>query len=193
MIQRNLHHNRLGIILAKELSLEEGELIGKEVVLISSMEPKLPSGSPETFDHLVIENQSLMHSKASDLLQYLRGTDWNFGEDYLPLRFLRAKEKIEQSLSNRTFQEISRRLSLGFAPLTFTLIGLGFGMEISRRQTIKSIVWAIVLAGCYIIAFLAARSMKHSLFPSILCYLLPHPLIWLTCVAAFYKIARGFE
>lgn len=193
MVQRNLHHNRLGLILVKELSLKQGDLIGKEVALISSMQPKLPPGSPETFDHLVIENQSLMHAKASDLLQYLRGTDWNFGEDYLPLRFLRAKAKTEQKVSNRSFQEIARRLSLGLAPITFTLIGLGFGMEIGRRQTSKSIIWAIALAGCYMIAFVAARSMKHSLCPSILCYLLPHPLIWLISFGAFYKIGRGLE
>lgn len=193
LVQRNLSHERLGIILAKELKFEGDELIGKEVALISSMAPKFPPGTPENFDHLVIENQSLMRTKASELLQYLRSTDWNFGEDYLPLRLLRAKEKHEPGRSGKASQEIARRFSLALAPLTFTLIGLGFGMEIGRRRKLKPILWAIALAGFYMVAFMAARSMKHDPFPSILCYLLPHPLIALISLFALRKVAKGVE
>lgn len=193
MVQRNLSHERLGLILAKELSVEGDELIGKEVALISSMAPKLPPGTPEGFDHLVIENQMLMRTKASEILQYLRSADWNFGEDYLSLRLLRAKERLQPSLSSHAAQEIARRLTLGIAPFTFTLIGLGFGMEIGRRRKLKPILWAIGLAGFYLIAFISARSMKHSPLPSILCYLLPHLFIVLICIGALRKTAKGVE
>lgn len=193
LVQRNLSHERLGIVLAKELSFEGDELVGKEVTLISSITPKLPETTQESFDHLVIENQSLMRTKASEMLQYLRSSDWNFGEDYLPLRLLRAKEKFEPQNSGKAKQEIARRLSLGLAPITFTLIGLGFGMEIGRTRRLRPILWAIALASLYMIFFMAARSMKHSPLQSAFVYLLPHPVIFLLCLGAFRKIARGRE
>lgn len=193
LVQRNLSHERLGIVLAKELSLEGDELVGKDVALISSMTPKHPPGTPEGFDHLVIENQAIMRTKASDILQYLRSADWNFGEDYLSLRLLRAKERDAPLFNSRASQEIARRLTLGLAPFTFTLIGLGFGMEIGRRHKLKPLLWAIGLAGFYMIAFMAARSMKHAFLPSVLCYLLPHAVIALFCIGALRKVARGVE
>lgn len=193
MVQRNLSHKHLGLIVAKELSLEGDELVGREVSLISSMEPKTAADSPESFDHLVIENQSVMRTKAAEILQYLRSADWNFGEDYLPLRLLRAKEALQPQLTSKASQEIARRLSLGLAPLSFTLIGLGFGIEIGRNPKLRRLLIAIGLACFYMVCFVAARSMKHSPLPSVLCYLLAHPVILLFSLYAIYKRSRGFE
>ena len=66
MIVMNNHNNgRLTIMTAKELSLSGQQLNGKQVSIISNVDAK----DLETFDHLVIENQDSMSTKASNLTQ----------------------------------------------------------------------------------------------------------------------------
>jgi len=136
-----------------------------------------------------------MHTEASEISQYLRSNDWNFNDDYLPLRALLAKHtengKSLSEVSGKTLQELARRLSLGLAPLTFTLIGVAFGMEIGRERRMRGIIWATTLGAGFLLLFMAAKSMKHSPMPALICYLLPHPLIALLCILGFHKIAKG--
>ncbi|NGX45049.1 MAG: hypothetical protein K940chlam2_00189 [Chlamydiae bacterium] len=191
LIMRNYTNQRLGLMLAKELFIDGSELVGKDITFISTIPPK----NAEGYDHLVIENQSEMHTRANELSQYLRGNDWNFNDDYLPLRALLAKHtengKSFYEINGKTLQELGRRFSLGLAPLTFTLIGLAFGMEIGRERRKRGIMWATSLSATFLLFFIAAKSMKHSPLPALVCYLLPHPLIALSCLFGFRRIAKG--
>lgn len=184
LVQRNLSHNRLGIVVAKELGFENSDLLGKEVTLITSLAPK---EQKKGFDHLVIEHQSSMRIKAQELLQYLRSSEWNIGEEYLPFRMLAVKGK------ERSFQEMARRISLGFAAFTFTLIGLGYGLEIGRRHSLKGLFWGVGLGAFFLVAFMAAKSFKHTPMAGILCYLLPHLIIGFFALRAIKKISHGVE
>ncbi len=194
IVQRDLSHERLGVMLAKELTVKDKDLIGKGITFISSLAP--PAEAGDTYDHLVIENQGEMRIKADELLQYVRRSEWHLDEDYLSLRTILAKEKVDKggfSWTGDGAVEIARRLSLGLAPFVFTLIGTSVGMEIGRVRKIKGLAWAIGLAGGFMIAFVAAKSMRHSPLPAIGCYLIPHPLIVLVCLGFFKKVARGIE
>jgi len=191
LVMRNYTNQRLGVMLAKELFLEGSELVGKNITFISSIPPK----NAEGYDHLVIENQSEMHTHAQELSQYLRGSDWNFNDNYLPMRALLAKHTEKGrplwDINGRTLQELGRRFCLGLAPLTFTLIGVAFGMEVGRERRKRGLLAATALSATFLLFFIAAKSMKHSSLPALICYLLPHPLIALFCIFGFRRVAKG--
>lgn len=191
-IINNPSHGRLGMMTAKDLYIENDLMTGKRVSWISSVDAKNPQG----FDHLIIENQNEMATKASNLTQFLHSANWYSNEENLNLRMILAKEKSLQtpsSLSSSSFQEITRRGTLALAAFTFTLIGLSFGIDIGRNRNKRGIVWAIILAAFFMVCYVSAKSFKHAPITSMLIYCAPHPLIWIFCVNALRRISRGVE
>lgn len=192
-IMRSFSNQRLGLMLAKKLSLENQKIIGHDVTFISSIDPK----NSTAFDHLVIENQGEMQTKAEYLAQYLRNNDCSLNYDSLNLRMLQAKYASETSLGSlgdiRAFQEIARRISLGLAPFTFTFVGIAFGIGYARSERSKGIIWAICLMVFYLISFVAAKSMKHTWIPNLFFYFVPQLVIIALCLYHLRRIARGKE
>lgn len=188
-IMRNTTNQRLGLMLAKKLELNGEQIIGNDVTFISSIDPK----NCGCFDHLVIENQGEMQTGADQLTQYLRSSEWSIGYDYLNFRLLLAKSFAENAGIRdwKAYQEIARRLSLAIAAVVFTLVGIAWGMEISRERKTRGIVWSTCLMGLYLVSFVVAKSMKHSLGQSIAFYLIPLCLIFLMCLFQFRRVARG--
>lgn len=195
LIIKNTSQGRLNIITAKEFSIEGDQLKGENVTLISSVDSR-----KEGFDHLVIENQTTMSTKASNLSQFIQNTDWYSNYDYLPLRMVLAKSAYDKSslsrertIKNRAEQEICRRISLGLAVFTFTFIGISFGMEIGRNRKKKGMIWAIALSAFFLVCFATARSWKYHAFAPCFVYLLPHPIIILFSLFAFKRVSKGIE
>lgn len=190
LVMRNASNERLGIMLAKELILDQDNLRGKQVSFISLIDSKIE----QNFDHLLIENQEEMISKAADLSHFLHPGEISPGEDALNFRFLLLKEKLHPEKSwRRIHQEIAMRLTLGIAPFTFTLLGIAFGMDIGRSRTKKGILWASLLAVVYLSFFVVAKSMKHAHLPSVVCYLVGHPILFLFSLKALRRASRGAE
>lgn len=190
-IMRNISNQRLGLMIAKKLTLEDQKIIGTEVTFISSIDPK----NGQCFDHLIIENQGEMQTDASQLAQYLRSNDLSVSYDSLDLRMLQAKHRIE-NLSNekidvRAVQEIARRISLGLAAFTFTFVGIAFGNGYVRDRKWKGLFWAIGLMAFYLFAFIAAKSMRHTWLPNLCLYFIPHALIIFFCLRNLKKVTRG--
>jgi|GEM_PF-7105077 len=96
-------------------------------------------------------------------------------------------------VKNRAQQEICKRISLGIAAFTFTVIGIAFGMEIGRNRKKKGIIWAILLSAFFLICFTTAKSWRHHPFAPCLAYLLPHPIIILISFRAFKRVSKGVE
>lgn len=192
-VVNNASSKRLGLMVAQELFLDGDMLTGKNVALISCVDSK----NPALFDHLIIENQKAMRTKASNLAQFVQNYEWYSNLDYYPLRMIRAKESVERGElffpSPRALMEISRRASLGLAAFTFTLIGLAFGMEVGRYRTKKGILWAIGLASAFMICFVAAKSFRDSPLLASTIYLLPHLLITLCSLRSLRSVTRGCE
>lgn len=191
VIINNQSNQRLGIMAAKEFSLKGELLNGKEVAFISHFDTKRTEG----FDHLVIENQATMCTKASNLSQFMQNAEWRLNYDYMPLRMMLAKKTLETKRFKltRSDLEITRRMSIALAAFTFTLIGTAYGMEIGRNRTRKGIIWAIVLAASYMICFIIAKSMHRSIWIPCLLYLLPHPLIIILSLRSLKTRSRGIE
>lgn len=196
LVINNGSHNRLNIVTAKQFSVAGDQLKGENVTLISSVDPK-----QEGFDHLIIENQTTMSTKASNLSEFIQDTDWYANFDYLPLRMVIAKNSYDKSLQerrphmvkNRAEQEICRRISLGMAPFTFIFIGIAFGTEIGRNRKKKGILSAILLSALFLACFATAKAWRYHALAPCLVYLLPHPIIGLVSLFAFKRVSRGIE
>ncbi len=192
-IMRNMSNQRLGLMLAKKISLEDQNLIGDGVSFISAIDPK----NRNCFDHLIIENQTKMETQANHLADYLRSSDWNFSYDYLNLRMLQAKGVVEESSNGgpnpKALQEISRRISLGLAAIIFTLVGIAFGIETQRGRNVKRVLISSGLMAFYLVTFAAAKSMKHNGSVSTTLYLLPLLFILYFSLRGLKRVIRGAQ
>lgn len=189
---KNSSSGRITLMSAKELSLKGDLVKGEQVSFISSVDPKKGSG----FDHLVIENQAEMNTKAANLSQFFQTADWSSSVEYLPLKGIIAHdfaEKDRNHLGKGAKLEISRRISISLAAFTFTMIGLSFGMQIGRNRSKKGILWAIGLACLFLICFITAKSLRHAPMLSAMIFLLPHPLIILLSLHGLKSIREGVE
>lgn len=192
-VAKNGSTNRTTLFFAKELKVKGEMLKGKQVTLVSSVDPKK---GQEGFDHLVIENQEEMQVKASELSQFLQKIDWNTDSEYLTLRQLLAKGMARFNhllLSRRAEVELSRRLSIGLAAFTFTVVGFSFGMRIGRNPSKRKLFSAILLTAGFLAAFITAKSLNTVSLIPILIFLLPHPFILLCSALSLRKIRRGIE
>ncbi len=192
LVVKNSSSGRLTLMSAKELSLKGDLLKGEQVTFISSVDAKNQSG----FDHLVIENQAEMNTKAAHLSQFLQTADWATSFEYLPLRMMMAHDLVVKkrfAIGRSARVEIARRVSISLAAFTFTLIGLSFGMQISRDRSKKGIFWAIGLAAFFLVCFIAAKSLRHAPLMSTLFYLAPHPIIILLSLRGLKAIREGVE
>lgn len=185
LIMNNRSNGRLGIVTAKELTLEGELLSGRDVTIVSSVDSK----APEAHDHLVIENQASMSTKASNLSQLLQDTDWNLSQEYQPTRVVLAKTLVKGTLDI----EIARRLSISLTPLFFTLMGAAFGMEVGRKHTRRGIMWAVALSALYLSCFVAAKSFKHTPLAAWLTYFAAFPVIFFCSLRSLRFVSRGVE
>lgn len=191
LILNNRAHERLGIMTAEELSVEDENLNGKNVTVISSVNSNLPDG----FDHLVIENQDSMTTPASSLSELLHSAQWSFRPEYLSIKDLIIRLSLSQKSfwSNTHALELARRLSLALTPIVFTLLGAAFGMEIGRRHTRRGLLWTVCLAALYLSSFIGAKSMKHFPKAAWILYFLPFVIIGLLSLRSLKRVSRGIE
>lgn len=178
----HLPQNRLHLLIAKKIALENGVLKGKDVSLISTIPTTLGAG----FDHLAIENQRTTASSAAQFARLLRQQGWKISGDHLKFSLLReriatfeqlAKSSETTKLINKCYSEIIRRLSLGLSPFTFTLLGIAFGMEINRHRSKRGIISVILLAAISLILFFVAKEFDAFLLFASTLFIFPHLLI----------------
>jgi lipopolysaccharide export system permease protein len=192
-IVKNRSTERLGLMIAKELSVVGNDLRGKQVSFVSSIDPKIE----DSFDHLVIENQMEMTTAASGLACFWDDARWQLHKDYLPLRLLLAKHMVKKDNFFKTFDkslvEFARRYSLALATISFTLLGAAFGIQIGRQSKKNAVIMMILFATAFLAAFMAAKSLKGMPRTSFCLYLAPHLLIVLTSLFFLRRIEKGVE
>jgi lipopolysaccharide export system permease protein len=191
LILNNRTHERLGIMTAKELTIEGAEMIGKDVSIIYSV-----GGEGENnYDHLVIENQETMSTQAASLSKLLHDSKWNLRPEYLSFKDLIVRILLSRRSfwSNTHALEIARRLSLSCTPLAFTMLGAAFGMQIGRQRNKKGILWAVILTALYLSAFIGAKSMKHFPKAAWALYFLPFVVIAIFSIRSLKRVSRGIE
>lgn len=191
--------SRMTLFLAKKIEMKNNSLQGHDVSLISSA----PTSDPASFDHLVIENQKKSETAASEFAGLLRKQSWKIANDHLTFNLLRIRKKelasqIQgSSKSTRLYEkcrtEMIRRIALGISVFTFTLMGAAFGMEISRHQTKRGLLWVGGLAAAALVAFFAGKALGHLFWVSVSFYLAPHLMIAIASLWTLRRVSRGIE
>lgn len=186
---------RLSLFVAKKLESKGNEFSGESITLLSS---------PDSSDKILIENVGKSMSAAENFSDIIQKKVWTLNDDYLSFKFLllRFKEVKESpdedpkraiKNENKIISEIGRRLSLGLAPLTFTLMGLSFGLTLGRRESRRGIIWVTLLATIFLTTFFLAKGSSTRLEATIALYFIPHLLIIMASLYNFRKISRGIE
>lgn len=202
----NKKNNRLNILVAKQLQTTPEGLWGKDVSVLNATE----GADKAHFDNLLIENVDTISTPVNDCSLLLK--THNGGRvhtDYLKLSLLlnrtredlQALKKAEDTSSQKFYKkrftrdimEILRRSSLAFSILTFTIMGLTFGINISRKKTYKGIFIVISLAALFLSSYFIAKGLDYLLIPAISLYILPHVLILAFSVMALRRISQGVE
>ncbi len=180
LIVPNESSERLSLLSAKRLWIEKGELVGKDLAIISYFPQE------EGFDTLMIENQKLMRTSAPLLSTALKKNRPRLDINALSLKMLRLHAKPKQA-----HIEILRRLSLSLAVFSFTLLGCTFGIEQGRTPTKKNGIFALLLTLTVLMSYLLGKELKETPLLAELAFLLPHPFIWLSSSIHLFRIAKG--
>lgn len=183
-------NRRLFLYLIEDLQLKDGVLEGKNATFISSHK-----------NRLAIENQRMSKTSASDFAFLLRPKGWKIANDHLNFALLRARQaslksrggpKMEKNLI-KSRSEIARRFSLSFSVFTFTLMGIACGIEISRNQSKRGIITAVLLGAFSLLSFFIAHELDHLFFLSLALLVFPHILIGAVVFLALFRVQRGHE
>ncbi|MCB1134710.1 MAG: LptF/LptG family permease, partial [Chlamydiia bacterium] len=204
---RSQGRTNLGII--KELSYENDTLRTVNASLITSM----PSDEEDSFDHLLIENIGHTETPALAFTQQMKNEGWRLSHDHLNMslllvRLMKEREALYKAIDagidgkeldllnravSRCYSEISRRFSLAFALFSFTLMGISFGIDISRNHSKKGVLIVVALAALYLTAFFIAKAKEHVFLLSTSLLLVPHILIVGLSVRTLRLVNAGIE
>lgn len=191
----NHSSGRLNLVLAKKLKVHKGELKGENVTIISSM----PTTKKESVDHLMIENQREAKSDSSGFAALLKKGNLRVVHDHLNLSLLNAKLALHKKSGETFFEknvqkcysEIVRRLSLGVAPLTFTLLGASFAIEIRRGRMVKGLLFAMAMTAFSLVTFFIGKSFCHLFFVASFLFLIPHILMIYSSCKTIKRVNLG--
>ncbi|MCH9627017.1 MAG: hypothetical protein S4CHLAM2_06510 [Chlamydiales bacterium] len=194
VVLKNTPKGRLHLGLAKKITTETGTLCAEQVSLVSS----LPSAEAP---HLVIENQEQLTASAAEFASMMYGKGWKIATDHLKLSLLRARTLLYQEQSGaeaahhlaRCHSEYVKRISLGLAAFTFTLMGVSFGMQISRNRAKKGFFLALFLTALTFITFFLGKELSTWVWVASTLFLLPHVLITITSIWSLTRVSRGIE
>lgn len=180
LIVPNEGTERLSLLSARKLWIEQEELVGKDLAIISYINAN--SG----FDTLIIENQSTMSTSAPLLSNALKKNRPRLDINALNLKMLRLHSKPKQA-----YIEMLRRTSLSLAVFSFTLLGCAFGIEEGRNPTKKNLFFALLLTLTVLMSYLLGKELKNNQALAMLAFLLPHPFIWLCSTVHLFRITKG--
>ena len=187
LITQNERHQRLNLFSAKHLKITKEMLLGHDVAIVSY----LPNEKEDSFDSLVIENQSSMSTAAPILSASLKKNRPRLDMGALDLKMLkfRSAESKKQKLS--AYVELLRRTTLSLAVFSFTLLGAAFGFVQTRNPSKKGILIAFGLSLMLLTSYLLGKELKSLSLIATFAFLTPHPLIWAVSFFKLRKIAKG--
>lgn len=195
----NKSGERMNLVVAKKLTALLDQFNGENITLITS----LKSSHLNQFDPFVIENNQTIGSKIDDFSSIVQKKVWKVSDDQLNFKNLIVKlseikksnleHRQKQKEISRTFSEIARRLSLGFAPLIFTIMGLAFGIEIGRRKKIINLVIVTLLTALYMVTFFLGKGISDHMEATLLLYAIPPLLILGASLFQFSRTQKGID
>lgn len=199
----NQGQDSLNLILASQLESTDQEFKTKQLSLITPIKTDTQTG----FQNILLETVGEAVFSIEDFAHLIQKKVYQASNDSLTMGLLliRLKDLKEQRISTddpeeikvtqksirQLYSEIARRISAGLSPITFTLLGLAFGMSVSRMKNSFQLIFPIGLAAAYLICFFAAKAMESKVLISYSLYLVPHIVIIAASLRKISKINRG--
>lgn len=200
-------NDRMSLMTAKRIDVTPSIFTTKNMTLVSGLKTKEADGD------LIIENMEDSISTIQDFSGLIDKRIWSISNDHLSFKHLLARRdetkknlkllmgnkndphdiKQTQNELNRTTTEIIRRFSVAAAVFSFTLLGLSFGISISRNRSGIGLLIIAVLSATYLITFFVAKSFDQAVIAATLLYTLPHLVIWCASFWNLRRVARGIE
>lgn len=186
-ITKNQTSDRLSLLTAKKFWLEKETLHGQDVAIISNLD------SEEGYDTLVVENQKSLSTHAPSVSKFMKHDRTRLNPSSLPLRMLliRFQKKSSFPFKQISTPEILRRISLGIAALTFTFIGIAYGLEIKRNKSAKGILTVSFLAIFVFACYMLGKQIKAKILISCLSFIVPHILLIIAGLYTISKVQKG--
>lgn len=197
--------NRINLFYANSLEVLQGKIKGNDVSLIFH----LPTDD-NAFDHLIIDNHRASYTPVEEFIQLLKDNRFRIPYDHLQLSLLLIqKENINKQLNqienlsqkeiknlkmyeSRCNYEVMKRISLGFAPFTFSLLGSAYGINLGRSRSKRNIFIVMGFAILSCTAFFLAKSSQSLWFPSAMLF---GPQLFMICSSIWYlnRCSQGVE
>lgn len=210
----NKQSNRIHLLFGKELTATQVGLEGKMITLVSSLDrTKDDLIKTEGFDHLMIENVQKLQTTADEFSHTLNKREWTMNNDHLHFSLLLVKlheekealkkataenkplselKQIKRSIQ-RCYAEMIRRLSVGLAAFTFTLMGCAYGMSVGRFRKSSRVFIVVGLAAMFMFSYFTARGIENLIVTASLLYLMPHVIISILSYRTLTRVAKGIE
>ncbi len=205
----NKADDRVHLMIAKTLRTDSDHFVGEGVTLITHHN----SEEEQQYDKLMVENMAKTKTLTQEFAQLFHDPSVSIKNDQLRLPLLvtyikQEKAALKNAYQNqlpesaiiktkrniaRAYSEILRRFSAGVSVITFTLMGLAFGITNSRHHNNRRLIWAVILLAGFLMANLAAKEMKHQLFISSLLFIVPHVIILTLSILTIERTTRGIE
>ncbi len=185
MAFKNTKNERISLLIADRLYVKKGLLKGKNLAIISSVK----SSNKDLQDDLLIENDAFMSTDTHVVDALLYVDDSVKGVEYLD--FFQLIKKLDDKPFFKT--ELFQHLNLTLAPLSFGLLGLCFGLSISRKTNNKSLFIAISLATLFIVTIISIKSLRNLPYLTLAIYAGVHMLLFLMSFLKLKRIEKGIE
>jgi lipopolysaccharide export system permease protein len=176
----------LNLFLAKEMSANDQDFSAQSLSILSPIK----SSSEDGYSDLILE--TLQHTKAplENFSELIQKKTYSINNDTLNMGFLLLRLQ-DGGEKRQIYSEIARRISAGLAPFTFTLLGLCFGMSISRLKNKYSLAFPMGLAALYLTCFFAGKAFESQTILAYSLYLLPHFIIIAASIYKIENISKG--
>lgn len=206
----NKRNGRLNLMVAEKMLASPTHFTAANLSLITSLPSEEAIDAPDT---IAVENIKKTSLTADDFSQMIQKKVWNINNDYLNLSLLLVRVK-EQSLAlqqakdsgaplekraqmeksqHRNISEIVRRFSLSLAVLTFTFMGISFGISIRRLPSQRGLICVVALTTFFLAAYFFATGLGHNLLAATPLYLAPHVIIVGASIWFLLRTSRGIE
>lgn len=198
----NQGKDSLNLILASQLESTDKEFKTKHLSLITPIKT-----DSDSYQNILLETVGEAVFSIEDFAHLIQKKVYHASNDSLTMGLLliRLKDLKEQQISakdpeeikatqksiRQLYSEMARRISAGLSPITFTLLGLAFGMSVSRMKNSFQLIFPIGLAAAYLMCFFAAKAMESKVLISYSLYLVPHIVIIAASLRKISKINRG--
>jgi len=196
------NHSNVGLslIVGKEVAIENGVIIGKNIACIFNVVQK----DPTLYDHLIIENQESTstpmptHTFAFPQQEPAHPLQFKHLSSKYGFSFRRIISILSDPITTPTMLKIAqlelcRRLFFSLITFTLTFLGLSLGMHIGKIHKKRQVYLAICLSILTFVCSVAAKSFYRSPWIMICFYSLPFPIIFSTSFWLKKQIVRGIE